>query len=324
MTSSDRENQINSYDSILEDLYNRYFMSFSGHSGVTSSHWRTVGRQKVSTENNKWRISGYGFGSFHAARLSNKIKFIPQKLLISHLLKKNHCSEYLVKQGKLAASLSGRLFDFDCVKQVLSLNLIIKLLGKDVYLSRQGIKTICVIGDGYGYFSSLLRLVDPDVRVISINLGRTLFFDVLYSMKCCPGVHPALLTEERDKNKLVSENELIFIEAENYSFLKGLPIDLFVNIASMQEMDIGVIERYFEYIRSSTRSPCYFYCCNRLEKTLPDGTVVKFMKYPWQDSIILLDELCPWYQKYPSSKPPFWFSFDGQIQHRFVKIKDNR
>ena len=265
-----RGSQINNYDSILKDLYNRYFTRFSEHSGVTSSHWRTVGWQKVNEKDDKWQTLGCGFGSIKPANLINKIKFLPQKFLLSHLLEKNHCSDYLVKKGKLAALMSGRLFDFDCVKQVLSLHLIVKLLNSKAYLSHCGIKTVCVIGDGYGYFSSLIKLVDPDVKVISINLGRTLFFDVLYSMKCFPEIHPILLSEEENKYELVSNNQLIFIEAENYGFLKGLPIDLFVNIASMQEMDPGVIENYFRYMRSSSQSPCYFYCCNRLEKKLPD------------------------------------------------------
>lgn len=296
-------------------------MRFSEHSGVTSSHWRTVGWQKVNEKDNKWQASGYGFGFFSTASSYNKFKFFPQKLLLAYLLKKHECSNYLIKNGDLIAFMSGRLFDFDCVKQVLSLHSIIKLLDSGIYLFRRGIKTVCVIGDGYGYFSSLIRLIDPDVRVISINLGRTLFFDVLYSMKCFPEIHPILLAEEENKCELVSNNQLIFIEAENFGFLKGLPIDLFVNIASMQEMDPGVIEKYFQYMRSSSQSPCYFYCCNRVEKKLPDGTITEFMKYPWQNSVILLDELCPWYQKYPLSKPPFWFAFDGPIQHRFVRLK---
>ena len=319
-----RGSQINNYDSILKDLYSRYFTRFSEHSGVTSSHWRTVGWQKVNEKDDKWQTLGCGFGSFQPANLINKIKFLPQKFLLSHLLEKNHCSDYLVEKGKRAALMSGRLFDFDCVKQVLSLHLIVKLLNSKAYLSHCGIKTVCVIGDGYGYFSSLIKLVDPDVKVISINLGRTLFFDVLYSMKCFPEIHPILLSEEENKYELVSNNQLIFIEAENYGFLKGLPVDLFVNIASMQEMDPGIIGNYFQYMRSSSQYPCYFYCCNRLEKKLPDGTITEFMKYPWQESVVLLDELCPWYQKYPSSKPMFWFSFDGPVQHRFVELKGRR
>ena len=70
--------------------------------------------------------------------------------------------------------------------------------------------------------------------------------------------------------------------------------------------------RYFKYMRSSKKSPCYFYCCNRLEKELPDGSIIKFINYPWKNNDdVLIDELCPWYKKYPSLKPPFFRKYDG-------------
>jgi len=212
-----------------------------------------------------------------------------------------------MRAAKEIARRSGRLFSFDCVKHILSFHTILKLIDE--------VQTICVIGDGYGFLSSFIKLICPQAKVISVNLGRILFFDVLFSKKCFPEYTPLLLKEKGDLS------DLTFIEAENYHFLEGLPIDLFINIASMQEMDLAVINNYFQYMRSSSQTPCYFYCCNRLAKKFPDGTLVEFMKYPWKDSSILLDEICPWYQKYPSSKPPFWLPLDGVIQHRLVRLK---
>ena len=120
----------------------------------------------------------------------------------------------------------------------------------------------------------------------------------------------------------LSSSQLVFIEAENYSLLENLEVDLFINIASMQEMNPKVIDNYFKYMRSSKKSPCYFYCCNRLEKELPDGTITKFINYPWEDSdYVLIDDLCPLYQKFISSKPPFFRDYDGPTQHRLIKIK---
>jgi len=166
-----------------------------------------------------------------------------------------------------------------------------------------------------------LKLVEPKIKIISINLGRTLFFDVLFSRKCHPHLTPLLLKPETEITHNVLASSLIFIEAENYSLLKNLQADLFINIASMQEMDPKTIKKYFEYMRMNQRSPRYFYCCNRIRKELPDGTVTEFMKFPWNENdTILLDEICPWYQKYPSSKPPFWRSFDGPIHHRLIKM----
>ena len=116
--------------------------------------------------------------------------------------------------------------------------------------------------------------------------------------------------------------KIIFWEAENYLALSSLPVDLFINIASMGEMDMSVVRNYFKIMRSSSGKK-YFYCCNRVDKILPDGEAVRFVEYPWgtQDEIIL-DELCPWYQRYPVPQPPFWKPFLGPLQHRLVKLGD--
>jgi hypothetical protein len=42
-----------------------------------------------------------------------------------------------------------------------------------------------------------------------------------------------------------------------------------------------------------------FYCCNREEKTLSDGTITRFKDYPWNSlDNIQIDDLCPWHQQY--------------------------
>jgi len=317
-----------SYSDILNELYNIYYKQFTQHSEVTSSHWRSIGWHKVEIKDGCWRVQGFGFGGCLSANVWRKILSFPRRILLSLLLKRFQCPFFLEDKGRRLAGKGGLLFDYDFVKQLLSFNEILKQLGvkilddKHYPLSSQSIKVACVIGDGYGYLSALLRVVDPGLKVISINLGRTLFFDVFFSQEYLPLENPVLLRKEgKNKLELLAKHDLVFCEAENYHILEGMPIDIFINIASMQEMDPQVIDKYFDYITSSTSSLVYFYCCNRLEKVLPDGTVVKFMEYPWKDCTVLIDELCPWYQKYPLSKPPFWKPFDGPIQHRLARWK---
>lgn len=313
------------YEDILSELYDKYYKNFTEHSETTSSHWRYLGRHKVAIRNGCWIAQGDGFGDYVSPNTWNRVKFLPTKILLYFIIKKFRCPSYLIEMGRSIAYKSERLYDYDCVKQVLSLNEILRQLGVETLnykhnpLSSKGVKVACVIGDGYGYFSTLLKTFAPDIRVISVNLGRTLFFDVLYSQKCLPAQNPILLKKKDNKYELLANHTLAFCEAEDYHILEGMPIDLFINITSMQEMDPPVIHKYFEYMTSSSSNPIYFYCCNRLEKMLPDGTVTRFMEYPWADSIVLLDELCPWCQGYPISRPPFWSRFDGLIQHRFVK-----
>lgn len=74
-------------------------------------------------------------------------------------------------------------------------------------------------------------------------------------------------------------------------------MDLALNVASFQEMNPPVIGEYFDDLRAAAAGRgLVFYCCNREEKRLPDGTVSRFAEYPWSGSDkILLDELCPWH-----------------------------
>ncbi len=112
------------------------------------------------------------------------------------------------------------------------------------------------------------------------------------------------------------------IQASHHELLKDCPVDLALNIVSMQEMDPPVIEAYFDDLRAiAARREVVFYCCNREKKTLPDGTVTCFDQYPWNESDqIIVDELCPWHQFYYVLRPPFYRPYDGPIRHRLMTL----
>ena len=312
---------VDGYKYILEKLYDKYYVNFSEYSEVTSSYWRTIGKQEVLKKNG-YQVKGFAFGGYRTKNMINQLKHIPMRILLSYFSREYHIPQYLLQAGKTILDKSGFLPSIDSYKQILSYNIILNTLANNDKFPGPIINSICIIGDGYGFFSSLIKLTNPNIKVISVNLGRTLFFDVIYSEKCLPDIHPLLLKKEDIENIQLSTSQLVFIEAENYSLLENLEVDLFINVASMQEMNPKIIDKYFKYMRSSKKSPCYFYCCNRLEKELPDGTITKFINYPWEDSDdVLIDDLCPWYQKYISSIPPFFRYYDGPTQHRLVKIK---
>jgi len=93
----------------------------------------------------------------------------------------------------------------------------------------------------------------------------------------------------------------------------------------MQEMDLHIIDRYFQDMRSIKTKKLIFYCCNRIEKKLPDGTITKFKEYPWiAEDEIIRDELCPWHQEFYSFRPPFFRRYDGPIQHKLVNLAKNK
>lgn len=196
---------------------------------------------------------------------------------------------------------------------------------KDHIKNYKNIDVVVVIGDGFASMASLLLVSKFAKKVVSINLSKTLFVDLEYFSRISSyyNFNYCLLTEKEDlKSIFNSTADLIAIQAFNQKFLQSIPADIIINIASMQEMNHEVIQQYFEDMRIISREKeIIFYCCNREEKTLPDGTAIIFKKYPWKESDeILIDELCPWHQEYYALRPPFYRRYDGPIRHRLVKL----
>lgn len=304
---------------VLDSLYREHFV-FGGGSPVTSSHWRSVGWQRVKKLDGGWELEGYGFGSRRKDSWLNRMLRWPSTRMTSNLLHENDCPREFIELGMEMAKRHGRLFDYDCARQVLSLGLLVSRLEEMNFRRQREFKNaIAIIGDGYGYLGSLLGEWLPMATIIEINLGRTLFFDAYYLTKAFPDRRHELFNEETASGK---SGCFLYLDAESVSNVRNLGAWLYINIASMQEMDIPVVHDYLRLMRAErSESAPLFYCSNREEKQLPDGAVTKFGEYGWLgDDEIILDELCPWVQMYPKSFPPKWLPFDGPTRHRLVKL----
>ena len=87
------------------------------------------------------------------------------------------------------------------------------------------------------------------------------------------------------------------------------------------EIDPPITARYFDVLRRAPRAETAFYCCNRVEKTLPDGTITRFFEYPWNpDDQILVDQPCPWTAIAYRGRPPFYYH-GPEVFHRLVMLK---
>ncbi|MBF0594894.1 MAG: putative sugar O-methyltransferase [Candidatus Omnitrophica bacterium] len=300
---------------ILNELFIKYYC-LKGYSSVTSSHWQKYGAMNVVEKTAEgFLVSGQGFGHFVRTGTLRSIKHYPAAFLAQGLLKAHGVDSTVRACGEDVARKQKRQVNFDEVKQII-MGHILKASGV-----LEKTKTVAVIGDGYGFMSCLLRQLLPQTTIISVNLGKMLFFDMLYVAKVFPDNKMFLWRDDREYLSYLKAPSMVFLEAERCALLSSRGIDLFINIASMQEMNPDVIGMYFDIIRSGAGEK-YFYCCNWEEKTLPDQTVIRFNEYPWdaKKDEILFDELCPFYQKYPVSRPPFWLPFDGPIRHRLVKM----
>jgi hypothetical protein len=74
---------------------------------------------------------------------------------------------------------------------------------------------------------------------------------------------------------------VIAVRAQDHGLIRQCPLDLAMNIASFQEIDPPLVREYFDDLRDvAGRRRLALYCCNREEKRLPDGTIIRFDDYP--------------------------------------------
>ena len=285
---------------------------------VKSSHWQKYLRfsatYRSKTGHLDFNASGReGLGGFKKATMFARLKNLPSSRALNQILKK-----YIPQPGTLAVArkLCKRMnviFGFDQAKSVL----IYDVLNQYKLFQQNG--SICIIGDGYGFMGSLIKEINPESHVIYVNLSKNLMLDALGLSKCFPQESACLFDRSASPTTIWDDSHTIFLTAENYAELSQRPISLFINVASMQEMHPEVIKMYFEFMRQSTVE-AFLYCLNREEKILPGSEVSCFDEYPWGEADVLLDERCPFYQRWPSNIPPFHRKFDGPHRHKLVRL----
>lgn len=183
-------------------------------------------------------------------------------------------------------------------------------------------KIACVIGDGQSNFVSLAIKSNSFSKIISVNLSEVLLSDLDLIEELDLREDIGLATSVSEFRQMLNDPRfsLIMLRATDSHFLTNSQVDLFVNIASFQEMNQRLVESYFQIIKSNGS---YLYCCNREHKRLYGGEILDFSLYPWGGSETLLDELCPWHKYFYDFKSISLFrrgEYDGSIRHRLAKF----
>ena len=249
-----------------------------------------------------------------------------EKILQKPFIKEAKKDSQFIIIDSIARDISKRvnqIYSLDRLRHTLTLWLLQKQIPD---FTSKASKT-CIIGDGYATLTTLLIATKSASQVFLINLNKSLLVDLFYLKKYLGKVEfensVSLVTTHDDLNEaILSGKKVIAIMASDYHLMQFCPVNLAVNIASMQEMDISVVNNYFKFMHViSNSNPFYFYCCNRVEKILDDGQVLRFEKFPWSKSDkIVVNEACPWHQRTYSIKPPFYRDYDGPVWHRLAQF----
>ncbi len=297
----------------IREVIKQFYLNSDEETGATSSHWLHFREfQKMSYQNESHlRVSGFGFGDYEnrieislTRRLVNiptkfaswlSFKFLPtdiQAAIISIARKTDRIlNQDMIRLGKSLKSITGEITDLE------------------------GIRKVAIIGDGYGTFGSILMSIFPQITVVQVNLGRALLFDMLFSGKALP----------EKKHVFIEGLHAIEIGSCNYLPAESIKpenaeIDLFICIASLQEMNNQTISAYFNLMRvQSGASLTYF--ANRILKILPAGEVSNVQNYGWLDSDLILFQRNPYWLNWGvRRRPPFVFRMDGVIEERLVQM----
>ena len=89
-----------------------------------------------------------------------------------------------------------------------------------------------------------------DIKIYSINLTEVLIHDYLMIRKTNLIDDESITVVNNEKDLENHDKKLFLIDASKNHLLKNKNINLFVNIASMQEMNTKTIEDYFQIIKA--------------------------------------------------------------------------
>ncbi len=283
-----------------------------------SSHWKKM-LDGFEIKNGNFSGKGLpeGEGGIDRTFIQTILHYILQT---PFRIKGNNFHEFkkLLKTAKKIHSLRNNKMRLGTLRQVIAL----AFLEKQITISKIT-EPIVIIGDGYGLMASLIlsHFKDLAQKVIVINLTQNLLIDAFFIKKSVPLSNFTLVKDKEAYNASLSNKDIdcILIQANNSKLIESSGVGLAINICSMQEMNPNIISDYFNFIRNSKNQNTFFYCANRISKKLPDGTTVNFFDYPWHPKdTIIIDELCPWQQKYYNISRPFYCPYDGKHQHRLI------
>ncbi len=277
---------------LVAAIYGRYYLDPAGRDApYVSSHWQDRSSKfdvDIDERGVVRRLNSVGMGLTASRR--------PLDIALAHIC----WMSYLIRLPQraqiarlmpMAFRVVRRMdmhFSFNCFKDVCALELVLRHIDPH---PPKGRLNILMIGDGYGFFSSLIKAVLPSSTLVLIDIGKTLLFQSVN----CQAVHPQAVHRGIEEPWHGCDVDFVYCPTEDLG-LVDIDFDLVTNVGSMQEMNNSTVARYFEFMRRHVSDRTLFYCCNREHKRLRGGEVSEMLRYPWSEGDQhLVDERCPWY-----------------------------
>jgi SAM-dependent methyltransferase len=313
---------------ITEKLYQEYYRTDHTPDGLVSSYWKDMHpRTKViKSDSSSLALSGVGFGDFECQKWHHLVLAWTTTLIYLGVLKDRMA---IIRMMGRARPLLKRL-GFPMTNDAFRFMCVMALLERHIPSGKKF--RVINIGDGYGFLSAFIKELYPQAQICFVDLGKTLLFQAHYCSKAFPNAKHHLVSGPVSQQD--AEADFIYCPAENLKELDALRFDVAINIASMQEMNVPTVRHYFDFLRQHMNTQNFFYCCNRTEKVLPGGELLKYFDFPWeQGDKYLVDEVCPWHKFYLAThqeplgprlagvRIPFINYYDGAVWHRVAVLQ---
>ena len=283
---------------MFDEINNKLLNNIVKTNKNKSSHW-----QKYLPDNADYLnpYSHLGFGSYSKKKYKNYIHNLLARVIFgNNVFKTKTYYAYKSVFDKI-----NRFIDVDTIRHIFTFEKLKEHLNP---------KSICIIGDGKINGVLGAHLAFPNAKIYSVNLSETLINDNIILEKIDVDLKKSIQLI-MDLSFPVEDKILTLIPSNLKKVLLNKNIELFINIASFQEMVPDEVNEYFEIIKDNKSK---LYCCNRQYKKLPNGEELYFEKYPFSNSKKIFWEDCPWHQKFYSLRPPFIHNYDGNIKHCLV------
>lgn len=163
-------------------------------------------------------------------------------------------------------------------------NSLIEYYSINDYAPFSKIKNVLEIGDGYGRNAHVILSLNPELRVILVDILPALYLAQRYLSSVFKNRKVFMARDFENYEEVRGEIEsasIVFLMPHQLTLLPNDYVDLTMNISSFGEMSVDQIDWYFDQINRLTRE--YFYTKQWNESKNPfDGLVLKKRDYPYR------------------------------------------
>ncbi len=133
--------------------------------------------------------------------------------------------------------------------------------------------SVVELGGGCGHLARTVRLFNTDCSYAIVDIPETLCFSYMFLKLNFPKAKTFYVTDEKQlKNSTLSKFDYIFIPTKFTKVLLDSSFDIFVNTASMGEMDNSVIRYWMDFVQKKLKVK-YLFTLNRYLNTIKtDGS----------------------------------------------------